>query len=616
MTPHPHPHPHSHPHSHPLAAAPVAPRDRRRRHLPQGPGQYLVWAAVAVLTLAPLAPLVVTSLRSKPYYLPGGVFSVDAYGKLFADPAFRQAALNTALFALTATALAVLLGATFAVLVTRTNLPGRRWLGPALSAPLLIPPLGLIVGWESLYGPAGYLTQLWSKTLHLPAWNLTSLPGMSVLGAVVTLPIAYLTCKAVLEGADGTLEDAVRASGGGTPRVLRTVTVPMLRTALLDSGMLIFTLCLEVLGIPLFLGRPAHISFIASYLYDTWSNSAVPDPPIVSAGAILLLVVASAILITRGRLLRHAARYTAGTRAAPPARPLDLGRWRLPAAAGMAGFVALTCVIPLLGLALMSSVTDLTTLVAPWHLWTGANWHQIWTDPTLHRAITDSLLVAVVGSVATVALVALATVVAHRSRFRLRRTLPALLVYPRATPGIVFGVGFFWLFLIVDWPGALLRNSLWGELLALCVRNMTLAYIVLSPALARISPELARAAAGSGASWWTTTRRITLPLLRPALLSALVLMFVTLVSDYDPVVFLTKPGTELLGTTMLQTWSKGLPGPVAALALVQVLLVAGALAIGLGWTLRKTSAASRARKTGKTGKTDKMNETSERGRHA
>jgi iron(III) transport system permease protein len=253
----------------------------------------------------------------------------------------------------------------------------------------------------------------------------------------------------------------------------------------------------------------------------------------------------------------------------------------------MASFVALTCVIPLLGLALMSSVTDLTTLVAPWHLWTATNWQQLWDDPTLHRAITNSLLVGVIGSAATVALVALATIIAHHSGFRLRRTLPALLVYPRATPGIVFGVGFFWLFLIVDWPGAMLRNSLWGELLALCVRNMTLAYIILAPALARISPELAKAASASGANWWTTTRRITLPLLRPALISALVLTFVTLISDYDPVVFLTKPGTELLGTTMLQTWSKGLPGPVAAMALVQVLLVALALAAGLGWTLRK-----------------------------
>ncbi|WP_055491255.1 iron ABC transporter permease [Streptomyces sp. TP-A0356] len=568
--------------------AQLAPLRRDRRRLaPAAPGQYLVWALVAVPALAPLVPLVYTSLLSKPYYLPGGVLSVDAYRQLFTDPAFRTAALNTVLFATCATTAAVALGAAFAVLVTRTNVPGRRLLGPALLAPLLIPPLGLIVGWESLYGPSGYLTQLWHKNLHLPVWNLTSLPGMSTLGAVLTLPIAYLTCKAVLEGADGTLEDAVRASGGGTLLVLRTVTVPTLRTALLDSGMLIFTLCLEVLGIPLFLGRPANIQFIASYLYDSWSNSPVPDPPIVSAGAILLLVVVSGILLLRGRLLRHSARYTAGARATPPAHPMDLGRWRAPVIAASAAFVALTSVIPLLGLALMSSVTSLTTLVAPWHLWTGDNWRQIWTDPTLHRAITDSLTVAAIGSVVTVALVALATVIAHRSGFRLRRTLPALLVYPRATPGIVFGVGFFWLFLIVDWPGAMLRTSLWGELVALCVRNMTLSYVILAPALARLSPELAKASAASGAGWWTTTRRITLPLLRPALLSALVLMFVTLISDYDPVVFLSKPGTELMGTTMLQTWSKGLPGPVAALALVQVLLVALALGLGLGWTLRK-----------------------------
>ncbi|WP_127358322.1 ABC transporter permease [Actinacidiphila soli] len=469
----------------------------------------------------------------------------------------------------------------------RCDLPGRRWLGPALLAPLLIPPLGLIVGWESLYGPVGYLTQLWSTNLHLPAWNLESLPGISVLGAVVTLPVAYLTCSAVLEGGDGTLEDAVRASGGGNRQVLKSVTLPTLRSAMLDSSLLIFALCMEVLGLPLFLGRPAGIDFIASYLYGVWTGSATPDPPIVSAGAILLLLLVSGILVVRSLLMRHQARYASSARATPPARPIRLGRWRLPLAIGAGGFVVVTSVIPLLGLGLMSSVTDLTTLVPPWQLWNGANWSQIWRDPTLHRAFTNSLLIAAIGSVATVALVSLATVLAHRSGFRLRRTLPALLVYPRATPGIVFGVGFFWLFLIVNWPGALLRNSLSGELLALCVRNLTLAYVVLAPALARLNPELDKAATASGAGWWTTTRTVTLPLLRPALRSAMVLMFVTLVSDYDPVVFLAKPDTELLGTTMLQTWAKGLPGPVAALALVQVLLVAVALTVGFGWTLLK-----------------------------
>jgi iron(III) transport system permease protein len=546
-----------------------------------------VWSVVAVLAVAPLIPLVATSLRSKPYYLPGGVFTTGAYRQLLTDPEFHAAAVNTVLFATTATILAVALGGGFAVLVARTDLPGARVVGLMVTGPLLIPSLGLIVGWEAIYGPTGYLTQLWARNLHLPAWNLTSIPGMAVLAAVVTLPIAYLTCTAALHSGDGALEDAIRASGGGTVRVLRHVTVPLLRPALIDSAMLIFALCLEILGIPLFLGRPAHIGFIASYLYDAWSNGAVPDPPIVSAGSVVLLVAVVAILGARTLLQRHHSRYPTAARPAPPGKPLGLGRWRIPAVLAAGGFSTITTVIPLLGLALMSGVTDLTTLVPPWKLWTAANWQALTNDPSLHRAITNSLLVASVGAVTTVAMVAVATVIAHRSRFPLRRTLPALLVFPRATPGIVFGVGFFWLFLIVNVPGQFLRTTIWGELIALSVRNLTLAYVVIAPALARINPETAKATAASGAGWWATTRRITLPLLRPALRSAVVLMFITILSDYDPVVFLTKPGTELVSTSMLQTWSKGLPGPVAALAIVQVLVVTLALLLGFGHTLRR-----------------------------
>jgi iron(III) transport system permease protein len=258
---------------------------------------------------------------------------------------------------------------------------------------------------------------------------------------------------------------------------------------------------------------------------------------------------------------------------------LDLGRWRWPTSIGLGAFVAVTSVIPLLGLILMSSVSALTTLDAPWHLFTAYNWNTVVTDPTLRRAVADSLLIAGAGGAITVALVAAATLIAHRSRFPLRRALAPALIYPRAVPGIILGVGFFWTYLMFT-PGALVRNNLWGEAIALCVRNLTLAYVVVYPSLARISAEFDRAARVSGAGWWTIARRILLPILRPALLAAFVLMFITLLSDYDPVVFLQKPGTEILGVTMLQYWGRGVVGPVAALAVVQVLIVGAAILLG------------------------------------
>jgi iron(III) transport system permease protein len=561
------------------AAKLQAPARRRTSWMPASVGQWLVWAVVVLLVAGPFIPLVYSSLRSKPIYLPGGTFTLQAYRTLFADPAFWQAARNTVGFAVTTTVLAVACGTVLAILCGRTNLPGRKTYGRLLVAPILIPPLGLIIGWLSIYGQGGYLTQVVSDNLHLPAWNLSSIPGMSVLGAVVTIPIVFLTVQASLAGTDSSLEDAARSAGARPLRVITRVTLPMLRPAILNCTLLIFALCLEILGIPLFLGTPSNIDFYASYLYRSWSSSGTPDPPFVSAGAVLLLVVVSVLLIVRARLSGSEQRFIAPGAGGLAARPLDLGRWRWPGCIGVGTFLAVTCAIPLIGLVLMSSVRALTTLEAPWHLLTAENWHSVATDPTLRRAITNSLTIAGGGGAATVLLVAVATLIAHRSRFPLRRTLAPALIYPRAVPGVILGIGFFWTYVMFT-PGALVRNNLWGEAIALCVRNLTLAYVVFYPSLARISAQYDRAARASGARWWTISGRILLPILRPALLAAFVLMFITLLSDYDPVVFLQKPGTEVLGVTMLQTWQRGVVGPVAALAVLQVVIVAVVLLLG------------------------------------
>jgi iron(III) transport system permease protein len=556
------------------------PAEPRPSRLPAWTGQALVWVMVIGLVAGPFLPLMYSSVRSKPIYLPGGVFTLGAYRTLFADPAYWTAVENTVIFALATTAIAVAGGTVLAILCQRTNLPGRRAYGLLAMAPIVIPPLGLIVGWLAVYGQSGYLTQMVSRNLHLPAWNLSSIPGMSLLGAVVTLPIAYLTVRAALSGTDSALEDAAGSAGAGPMRVITRVTVPMLRPAILNCTVLIFALCLEILGIPLFLGAPSNINFYASYLYQAWNDSVTPDPPSVSAGAMVLLVVVSVLLVVRARLSGPEQRFiAAGSRGGGNYRPIDLGRWRWPASVALGAFIGVTSVIPLLGLILMSCVRALTTLQPPWQLFTGYNWSTVATDPALRRAVTNSLLIAGAGGAVTVFLVAVAALIAHRSWFPLRRALAPALIYPRAVPGIILGVGFFWTYLMFT-PGAMVRNNLWGEAIALCVRNLTLAYVVIYPSLARINAEFDRAARVSGAGWWTTARRILLPILRPALLAAFVLMFITLLSDYDPVVFLQKPGTEVLGVTMLLYWGKGVVGPVAALAVTQVLIVAVMLALG------------------------------------
>jgi iron(III) transport system permease protein len=551
----------------------------RRQLLPAGALQTGIWALVVLLIVGPFVPMLYASVRDRPLYESGGVFTIAPYRQLLGDGEYWHAWRNTLEYASLTTLMAVAGGAAVSILVSRTDLPWRRSLGKLILLPILLPPLGVVLGWIVVWGPGGYLTNLFSQRLHVGTLAIDTIPGMAVIEAARLLPVAYMTCEAALARADSSLEDAARSAGARPMRVLRSITVPMLRPALLNSATLIFTLAVASLGIPLLLGTARNIKFVSSYLYLQWTNASQPDPASVSAGAMMLLLVATALLLLRNRLLGAEARYVSIAGRAGRNAMLSLRGARWPAAAVIALYLLFSTVIPVLGLALMSVVVVLTPLIAPWHLLTWANWHQLATGE-FRRSIENSLEISLVGALLATALVAVATLVAHRSRFPLRRTMPFLMLYPRATPGLIIGIGFFWTYLLTWGIGDWLRGSIWGIMLAFCVRNLPFAYVVMYPTLARIGEELDRAGRASGAGWWRTCRSIVLPLLRPAIFSAFILMFVEILCDYDPALFLVKPGNEVIGTTMLSQFIQGSVGPVAALAVVQVAITIVVLGLG------------------------------------
>jgi iron(III) transport system permease protein len=340
-------------------------------------------------------------------------------------------------------------------------------------------------------------------------------------------------------------------------------------------------LSIESLGLPLILGSPQGHDLIASYLYNTWSSAITPDPPVVSAGATVLLACACVLLLVRSKLLGDQARFVSvGGRGGPGAAGgVQLGTsLRVVLGLLLGLYLAATTFAPIAALALSSVVSQLTPLIAPWHLFTLGNWRTI-GHGTMAHSIVNTVEVAVAGAVVTTALVALATAVAHRSRFRMRHSLPFMLLFPRAIPGIIIGIGFFWTFVLVNPPGGALRNSIWGIMIALSIRSLTLAYFVMSSAFTSVSQSLDNAARSAGASWWTSITRITFPILRPALFVSFILLFISILNDYDPALFLVTPGHEIMGVAMLDAAQQGTTGPVAALAMVQVAITVVAIAV-------------------------------------
>lgn len=543
---------------------------------------YAVWALALLVIVGPLVPVSIASLWSTPLYESGGHLTLDNYRQLVTDGAWWQAFTNSVVFAALMTAGSLVLGVTAAVLFTRTNLPGRRVLGGLFLLPVVLPGIVLILGWTLMWAPAGYVSAwIENNTFLVVPVDLYSIPGMALVGVSVASPVIFLFCRNTLASIDPALEDAARTSGATPGRALRSVSVRLLRPAIMNSALLVFALGIEVLGLPLVLGYSDNIDMISTYLYRNWSDGASPRQGLVSSGAVLLLLLVAALLVLRNKLVGDIGRFVSVSGKATAARSLDLGPVRWALAALMAVIIVALVVVPLIGVLLSAFTTVLSPFISPWDVLTVNNFTAVFDNPVYTKSLVNSLLIATVGGLATTGVIAVLSLVAHRSEFRFSGSLQQAMLLPRMMPGLVTGMAFFWSFVVLD-PSGTLRATILGMGIAFAVRNLALGYSAFYPALAGIGRDLDHAARTSGATWWQAMRGVVLRLVVPAMAASFVLLFVAMLNDSEPAVFLVTDGTPVLGLTMLQLAATSTGGTVAALGVVQMVITLVVLGIGRG----------------------------------
>ncbi|KUN02188.1 ABC transporter permease [Streptomyces canus] len=562
----------------PPQQTPPPPMKHRRRLLSTNASHYLLWALALLVIVGPLAPVAAASLWSTPLYDSGGHFTWDNFHALFTDGSWWTAVGNSILFAALNTAASIVVGVACAVFLTRTDIPGRRILTTLLLLPIALPGLVLIVGWAAMWTPAGFASS-WLETntfLSMPV-DLYSIPGMAMVGMTVASPTVFLLCRGTMLSIDPALEDAARTLGAGPLRSLLSVSLPLLRPAITNAALLVFALSMEVLGLPLILGYSSKINLISTYLYDHWTNDA--QQGLVSAGAVFLLVAVAGLLVLRNRLVGDTARFTTTTGKPTGVRVLKLGWVRWLVSGALALFLTVSVVVPLAGVVLAAFASILSPFISPWSVLTLDNFSAVFDNALYTSSIVNSLLIAGVGGALTTLVIAVLSVIAHRSRFRFRGSLQQGMLWPRMMPALVTGMAFFWSFALLDKSGAI-RSSLWGIGIAFAVRSLALGYSAFYPALAAIGADLDHAARTSGASWWTAMRTVIFRLVAPAMGASFVLLFVAMLNDAEPAVFLVTDKTPVLGLTMLQLAATSIGGSVAALGVIQMVITLVVLGAG------------------------------------
>jgi iron(III) transport system permease protein len=527
---------------------------------------------LAVLFLAPIGPIVYQAFIDKPLYDRSATLTLGNFARLFADPDFTGALVNTAWFAVPATLLSVLLGGAFSLLIERVDLPFRKTLRVLFLSPLFISPLIMAFAWSMLYGPGGYVAAFLRVTFGFGLPNLNSMGGMILIAGVVQSPISYLFFAAAAANIPDSFERSARCSGAGPWMTLWSIVLPLLRPAIMYCVLLNFMLVVDLLAVPLIIGEPARVLVLSTFLYTKGAISARMDYGLIAAAGVLMIAIVQLFIWAQARWVGDSRRYVTVGGKGGQRTLADLGAAGYLVSFGILVFVALASIVPTVFLVLRSFTGVLTPLIPIADVLTLENYGAILQYEQYVRSIGNSLLIATLGGIAAVALTFLACVFAYRTSPAARTAIEQLSFVPRAVPGVVVGLGFFYGMILMP-GGEFLRNGLIILVVAFSIRHFPTGFGALSPAFRQVGEELDRAARVSGAGRWTALRDITLPLTKSALVACFMLYFINFLKEYSSAAFLFGPGSEVIGTTMLQLNFSGYLGTLAALAVIELVII-------------------------------------------
>lgn len=522
-----------------------------------------VMLVIGVLVVYPAVLILRDSIFGK-----NGALSAVWYIKAYSDPQNFGAIKNTLLVAAGTALLSLVFGTFMAWAVVRTNLPLRRTIEAASIVPFISTPFIGALAWILLASPGtGLINQLWRLLFGPgePLINIYSMWGMILVESLYEMPYVFLIVAGALRSMDPTLEEASFSSGGGLIKTTLKVTLPLVLPAILGGALLVFVMSAEQFGVPAVLGTPARIRVLTTSIWETQSVF----PPQYGLGAALcvtLFLITAIGLYWQHRIVNARSFTTVGGKGARPRR-LDLGSMKWVVSGICVLYLLMSVLLPY-AIIFLSSIRTLWTEHFHWAQLTIQNYVWIlFKYPITIRALINSIVLAVVGATIGIFFAAVISFLTLRTRVPGRKSLDYLAMLPLAIPGIVLAVG-----LLKAWinPPLVLYGTIWILLVAYITRYLPYGVRSTSANLVQIHPELEESSLSSGANWLQTFWRVTLPLLKPGIVSGWILLFVSFTRELSASVLLYSPGHEVISVAIYDLWAQGDFRALSALAVIQI----------------------------------------------
>jgi iron(III) transport system permease protein len=533
----------------------------------------VVGGAAAVLVLYPIFFLLQASLSvGDPQARPPEAYGLDNFADL---PRYRHIFANTVTVAVAATLMAVVFGFIMAWILSRTNVPGRAALEQLMALPYYVTPLMGALAWSLIGSPSGgFLNQVWRALGgdgHLI--DMTTSYGIAWVMALFEGSVAFVMIGAVMKSMDPALEEASQVLGAGRLRTMLRITLPLVLPGVLGAAIFVFAEMLGSFSAALVLGLPNRFYVVTTAMYQLVSQYP-PQFPRAAAMGVSLFAVMFAMVYAYRRVVSRGNYVTITGKAFRP-RVMAVGHLRWPLFAVCGAYLGVAVVLPILAL-LYASVQRLATAFPKAGNFTLENYRTALSLDAVRSALWNSLLLGVGTASLGVLIMGFLAWMIYRSRLPGVGVIEYVLMFPQAVPRLVFAFGMLWAWLIFPIP---VYGTLWLLLIAYLTVFLPLGLRTISGVILQIDRSLEESAQMCGASWSYRLRTVTMPLLRPGLIAAWLLLFIASVRELGASILLMGPQSKVITPAIVESWFSTSTELTAAMALLQTLAVAVALVL-------------------------------------
>ncbi|EPX77776.1 ABC transporter permease [Litoreibacter arenae] len=477
-----------------------------------------------------------------------GAYSVSVFAaKFFDDRLWGLGCLsggrcgvawNSLFLAVLVGVLTTILGLVFALVVTRSGFRYKRALRALTVLPIITPPFVIGLALILLFGLSGSVTQFVSELFGVqPTRWLYGLPGILIAQVLAFTPIAFLVLIGVVEGVSPSMEEAAQTLRANKWQTFRTVSLPLMRPGLANAFLLGFIESMADFGNPLVLG--GNYDVLSTEIFFAIVGAQYDQGRAAVLAMVLLFFTLSAFYAQRAWLGKKSYTTVSGKGDAG-VHPLMPNGLAIPVFV-MAGLWGLFTIV-VYTMILYGSVVELwgvnNTLTFKHYVtafsvriedsgirWTGAAWDSFWT--TIYIAAAAAPLTAVVGLITAYLLT--------RQTFAGKNAFEFGTMLSFAIPGTVIGVSYILAFNV---PPIEITGTGLILIISFIFRNMPVGVRAGIASMSQLDKSLDESSLTLGANSWQTFRKVILPLLRPAILAALVYSFVRAMTAISAVIFL------------------------------------------------------------------------------